>query len=616
MRSSQADILHGPVRPLGDGPWWEPFARRAREMPRHTALVTDAGKWTFAALDEGAGRLAALFAGRGIGPGNIVACLLGRSDRAVTVILALARLGTVYLPLDAHAPGHRIREIVRDAGPAAVLSDLDDPPDAGTGRWSRLGAPERTALVDPGCLLLAPGLSDQPCGTGPVPGYIIYTSGSTGLPKGVAVGGASLANLYGELQENYFGLPGRKRSAVAHGMALSFDASWDPFLWMLGGHELHLLGEDIRVDPERYVHEIRRRGLNVVEAVPSLVDAMVDEGLLAADTQPDLLLMGGEAIGGALWSRLREVPAMTSVNLYGPTEGTVFATACRLDEHPTPSIGRPIANTRIRLVDPEGNQVAPGEDGELWLGGANVALGYWRRPELTVSKFVTGPDGRRYRTGDLCRQLPDDRLEFRRRLDNQVKIRGLRVEPGEAEQVLLASPDVRQAVVVPSGEGGDRRLVAYVVTDANHAGAVDDLRGRLREQLPGYLVPAKITLVSQLPLTPYGKIDRSALAAGPEPVAVRAAATSAAAVATVPPRTLVERTIAEQWRQVLGSTVIDVHEDFFDAGGHSLRAAQLAVRLRELGLPCELEQVLEHPTIARLAAQFPSWGAGTSPEGS
>jgi amino acid adenylation domain-containing protein len=572
-------------------------------------LVVDDAAWSFGALDEAIDHLAALLAAQGIGRGDTVACVMDRSARAVMAVLALAKLGAVYQPLDARAPGRRLTEIVRDAEPVAVLSDLADPPDVGTGVWSRLAPPDRDAPADFGRCLLSRGPHGAAPRTGfdgadDVPVYIIYTSGSTGGPKGVVVGNRSLVNLYGELRENFFGLAGGRRSAaerVAHGIPWSFDASWNPLLWLVGGHELHLLSEETRADPQRYVHTIRNRGLSVVEAVPTVAGAMVDEGLLAADTRPGALLMGGEAIGAALWNRLREVPDMVSVNLYGPTECTVFATACRLDEHPTPTIGRPIANTTVRLVDQEGHPVEPGATGELWLGGMNVALGYWRRPELTASRFVARPDGldRWYRTGDLCRLLPDGRLDFRGRLDGQVKIRGQRVEPGEAEQLLLSYPEVRQAAVVVTGDDLDRKLVAYVVTDPGPAGISDLLRERLRERLPGYLLPSSITPLRRLPLTSNGKIDRSALSAESDHLVVHAEAE------VTPPRTPTEQIIADRWRQVLGTTAIDVHQDFFDAGGDSLRAAQLATRLRAAGVPCQLLHVLEHSTIARLSARLP-----------
>jgi amino acid adenylation domain-containing protein len=563
------------VRPHSGRTWWEPFTRWARETPGRTALVVDDEEWTFVALDAASDRLSARLVAEGIGRGDIVACAMGRSARAVLAILALAKLGAVYLPLDARAPGARLAEIVRDAGPAAVLCDLAEPPDAGTGPWSWLGEPG-----DPERCLLSrgPHAGGPPAKDGDDPAYLVYTSGSTGRPKGVVVGNRGLVNVYDELHANYFGLVNGRAPRVAHGISWAFDASWNPLLWLVGGHELHLLSDDVRADPDLYVDAIRHRGLTIAEVGPTMTTAMIEVGLLAADTQPAALLMGGEAIGAALWNRLRDVPGTVAVNLYGPTECTVFATAGRLDKHSAPTIGRPIANTAVRLVD-----------GELWLGGPGLAHGYWRRPELTAAQFVQGW----YRTGDLCRLLPGGYLEFQGRVDDQVKIRGQRAEPREAEQQLLSCPEVRQAAVVVDGEGADRRLVAYVVTDPGADPA--RLRDRLRQRLPDYLLPSRVTAVRRLPLTPNGKIDRSAPAAAWGRLAV------GHATPMTPPRTPAERAVADQWRLVLGSTVIDVHQDFSDAGGDSLRAAQLAARLRAAGLPCQLHDVLEHPTIARLS---------------
>jgi amino acid adenylation domain-containing protein len=596
----EPDDLRGPLRAYPEGTWWEPFTRWVAETPRRTALVVDEEEWTFGARHEAAGRLAAQLAAKNIGRGDVVACAMGRSARAVLTILALARLGAVYLPLDVRAPAARLAEIVDDAEPAAVLSDLAEPPDLGAGRWDWLGPAE-----DFGRCQFSPGqrAGGPPSRDGDDPVYIVYTSGSTGRPKGVVAGNRGLVNLYGELRENYFGLAtargdtvarGGTVARVAHGVSWAFDASWNPLLWLIGGHELHLLDDETRGDPELYVHAIRHRGLSIVEVGPTMTGAMVEHGLLAADARPAALLMGGEAISAALWNRLREVPETVSINLYGPTECTVFSTACRLDEHPVPNIGRPIANTTIRLVTPDGTEAEQGAVGELWLGGAGVAHGYWHRPELTASRFVEGW----YRTGDLCRLLPDGRLDFHGRLDDQVKIRGQRVEPREAEQLLLSYPEVRQAAVVVTGEPGGRRLAAYVVTEPGADGLPEVLRDRLREQLPAYLLPSSITPVHRLPLTSNGKIDRAA-----SPTEWSRLAVSAGGSVT-PPRTPAEQIVADHWRQVLGATVIDVHQDFADAGGDSLRAAQLAARLRAAGIPCQLHQVLEHPTIARLSAQI------------
>jgi acyl-coenzyme A synthetase/AMP-(fatty) acid ligase len=274
------------------------------------------------------------------------------------------------------------------------------------------------------------------------------------------------------------------------------------------------------------------------------------------------------------------------MNLYGPTECTVVTTACRLAGRETPAIGRPIGNVQVRVADASLRPLPTGEAGELLVGGAGLAVGYLNRPALTADRFVGRPPRRWYRTGDQVRWLPDGDLEWLGRLDQQVKIRGNRVEPGEAEHALLAVPGVRQAMVRAEGEAAGLRLVAYVVLD-DDAGQVD-LRQRLRTMLPDYLVPADIVPLNALPLGPNGKIDRA--------VSLRHVDES---------MTPAQELVATAFRYVLGASVIAAESDFFDLGGHSLAAAALAARLRASGVPCSLREVLRRRTVALLAELVP-----------
>ncbi|MET8046973.1 amino acid adenylation domain-containing protein [Streptosporangium sp. NPDC005286] len=595
---SRRDLI-GDTRPLPDITWADVFQRCARRTPDLTALVADGRSWTFQELDTWANRLAHLLRapgpgatgsgpasasgagpGFGVAPGTAVACAMTRSVLAVIVPLAVSKAGCVYVPVAVDAPATRLGAILEDARPGLLLTD----------------APELTISLPPGTRRVdlprdrwqADLCVHDPAPPAPSPAssaaYVIYTSGSTGRPKGVVVADHSLVNLYYELEARYFGRGDRHR--VAYGLPLVFDASWNPLLWMAGGHELHLVPDDVRKDPEGYVRFIRERRLTVVEAVPTLVEAMVKAGLLVPGTRPELLLMGGEAISGTLWSRLSRVDGMTAVNLYGPTECTVFATACRLDEHDSPVIGRPIANIRARLVGEDGESVPEGEPGELQISGACVATGYLNQAGLTAERFPEEGRERWYRTGDLCRLLPGGLLEFLGRLDDQVKIRGHRVEPGEVERFLLAQPGVRQAAVVPEGPEGALRLAAYVVlTDTDARGTMAET---LRAELPDYLVPATITVLDALPLNANGKVDRSVLR--------RVETTS-----SVPPRTPVEELIAAVWCEVLPVERADIRDNFFDAGGDSLLAAELAARLRAAGIHCTIRDVLRFPTIPQLA---------------
>ncbi|WP_086838356.1 amino acid adenylation domain-containing protein [Amycolatopsis kentuckyensis] len=556
--------------------WQELFELRARAFPGRTALVADDVAWSFGDLCRWSARLANALRAAGAVPGSVVACAMTRSVRAVLAPLAVAKAGAVYLPLDPGLPPARRALILAEVRPAVLLTDA-----------AELAAGADVALTPENWRReLAPRPEDADPVTRPgEPAYLVYTSGSTGRPKGVVVGHRSLVNLYCELAARLFPAGGEPQR-VAHGLPLAFDASWDPLLWLVGGHEVHLVPEDVRADPEHYVRFVRERRLDVVEAVPAQLSGLVDAGLLADGTRPRMLLMGGEAVSPSLWTRLRETPGLTAVNLYGPTECTVFTTFCRVADREEPAIGRPIANTSVQVVDPRDLRPVPvGEAGELLVGGASLALGYFGDAALTAERFGTPPQ-RWYRTGDRCRCEPDGTLRWLGRFDDQVKIRGHRVEPAEAEHALLALPGVRQALV--RGENGV--LVAYVVLGA---GPPEDLRERLRGTLPEYLLPVVVE-VDALPVGRTGKIDRTATRIAPRPA----------------PMTPAEAVVAAAFRSQLGVTSVAPGSDFFALGGHSLSAAALAARLRARGVPCSLRDVLRRRTVARLAELVPD-----NPEG-
>ncbi|WP_284742357.1 amino acid adenylation domain-containing protein [Amycolatopsis sp. RTGN1] len=580
MPDGRPSVVGGGRRFVPRVGWQELFALRARAWPGRTALVADEVSWSFADLHRWSGRLADVLREAGARPGSVVACAMTRSVRAVLAPLAVAKTGATYLPLDPALPPARRALILAEAHPAVLLTDVPEPASEADlvlspEHWTSQLARRREHAAAPG----GPGN----------PAYVIYTSGSTGRPKGVVVGHRSLVNLYCELAARLFPA-GPESQRVAHGLPLAFDASWDPLLWLLGGHEVHLVPEDVRADPERYVRFVRQRRLSVVEAVPAQMTALVDAGLLSGDIRPRTLLMGGEAVGPSLWSRLRATPDLSAVNLYGPTECTVFTTFCRLGERDTPAIGRPIANTSVQIVDAGLRPVPVGEPGELLVGGASLALGYLGDASLTAEWFGTAPQ-RWYRTGDRCRCGPDGTLYWLGRLDDQVKILGHRVEPAEAERALLALPGVRQALVRAEGTGDRLHLAAYVVLET---GTADGLRDRLRDTLPGYLVPAVVVEAGALPVGRTGKVDRTAVRIAPRPAALTPA----------------ESMVAAAFRTQLGIAVVAADSDFFALGGHSLSAAALAARLRARGVPCSLRDVLRRRTVADLAELVPD-----NPEG-
>jgi amino acid adenylation domain-containing protein len=596
----------GAVPPAPARGWWKIFEDRVAKDPERIALVAADATYTFAELDARATSMARWLRSQGVTPRDVVACAMHRSAQAVVVLLAVAKAGGVYLPVDVAAPRRRIRDLVNRARSRLLVTDEPDVQDVGS---------------VPGLLVTShntfEGQHGEPEPSAPVsdgdPAYMIYTSGSTGQPKAVVLGSRGLVNLYRELCENYFPdveqrLPDGETVRVAHGMPLTFDASWNPILWMLGGYELHMLPEEVRSDPELYVKTIRESRLNVVEAVPSMVEAMTGHGLLESETGPLMLLMGGEALGGALWTLLRETEGLTGVHLYGPTECTVFSTAAWLAESTEPNIGRPVRNTRIQVVDPEMRPVGTGEPGELLISGESLAHGYFDAPELTRERFVRleGVEGgeRWYRTGDVCRFLPGGELQFIGRLDKQVKIRGRRVEPGETEHVLLGHRGVRQAAVEAQGEGPDVLLVAYAVPleGAEDPVTSNSLRAYLSARLPSHQVPDRFVILDGMPLTANGKIDRKALAR--QPSCGELPLHESGDLQPVGTPGSLQDVVTAEWCAVLKVAAADPAANFFDAGGHSLLAAQLASRLRARGLQCTMQDVLRHPTIQALTCHL------------
>ncbi|MFD8755757.1 amino acid adenylation domain-containing protein, partial [Kitasatospora sp. NPDC059577] len=521
----------------------------------------------------------------GVGPESVVALALPRSVESVVSILAVLKAGGAYLPLDADHPADRTARTLADAAPALVLTD---------GRW-----PEPTALA--GLRTLDVSGADGP-DTDPAPrasagnaAYLIYTSGSTGRPKGVVVPHGSIAALLAAhrtlLVDPAETAHGRLRVALT--ASLSFDGSLEPLLWLFAGHELHLIDDELRRDPAALVRHVRAAGIGAMDLTPSYAEQLVAEGLLE-DGAPALLVLGGEAVGQALWTRLREAPGTAAHNLYGPTEATVYALGRPVDAAERPGLGGPIAGVRAHVLDEHLNPVPVGVPGELYLAGAGLARGYLGRPGLTAERFVASPfepGTRLYRTGDLARRTRDGGLEYLGRTDHQVKIRGFRIEPGEIEHVLTLHPAVSAAAVLPAEDG--LRLVAYVVAD----GPLDpaELRAFAAGHLPGYMLPAAVVPLAALPLTGSGKLDRTAL---PAPDFGQLTGGRAA-------RTPREELLCALFAETLGLEAVGIDDDFFDLGGHSLLAMKLLARVRAaLGVDPGMRALFEAPTVAGLARRL------------
>ncbi|HYR10185.1 MAG TPA: amino acid adenylation domain-containing protein [Longimicrobium sp.] len=439
--------------------------------------------------------------------------------------------------------------------------------------------------------------------------YVLFTSGSTGKPKGVAVEHRQIANYVAAARERLGVEAGATYATVSTfaadlGNTMVFGA-------LCGGGTLHVIGQETAADADALGRYVQRHGIDCLKIVPSHLGALL-QGAHPAHVLPRrLLVLGGEAAPWGLVERVAELaPECRVVNHYGPTETTVGVSTLpvgRRDGSPaaTVPIGRPLPNCALYVLDAALHPVVPGAAGELWVGGAGVARGYLGRPELTAERFVPNPfeGGRMYRTGDRVRLLPDGSVEFLGRADRQVKIRGFRVEPGEIEAALLSHPAVRAAVVTLAGE--EQRLAAYVVPGTGE-GAPEELKRFLASRLPDYMVPAYVVALDALPLTPNGKVDRAALPA-PE---------ASASGASVAPRTPAEHTLAAIWADVLQVDDVGIHDNFFDRGGDSILAIQVAARANAAGLRLNPNRIFDHQTIAELAAianPLPETAAGDGP---
>ncbi|WP_405750959.1 non-ribosomal peptide synthase/polyketide synthase [Streptomyces sp. NBC_01411] len=536
----------------------ELFAARVAAAPDAVALVCDDTELTYRQLDARANRFAHALIARGVGPEQVVAVSLPRSMESVVAVLGVLKAGAAYLPVDPAYPQSRIAFMLDDARPAVVI---DNPATVTEGDWPH---------TDPH---ITPDTRH--------PAYVIYTSGSTGRPKGVVVSHGGVSGLVAA-QADRLGLA--QGSRVLQFASPSFDASfWDLCGALLTGAALVLAPAEAPLE----ALTDRRCSVTHVTLPPSALAAL-DGAELTATT----LVVAGEACPPELVQRW--APGRRMINAYGPTETTVCATMSDPLSPGTgvPPIGRPVAGFRTYVLDERLRLVPPGVPGELYVSGAGLARGYLDRPGLTAGRFTACPFGpagaRMYRTGDLVRRRADGELEYVGRADQQVKVRGFRVELGEVEAALAEHPAVARTAVAAQ----DDRLVGYVVARPGLAARPPELAAYLRERLPDYLVPAVFMVLDALPLTPNGKLDRAAL---PMPEATQAGSGRV-------PRTPQEQILAELFAEVLGVERVSVDDDFFELGGHSLLATRLAARVRSvLGVELGLRALFQAPTVVGLA---------------
>ncbi|WP_241385592.1 non-ribosomal peptide synthetase [Rhodococcus sp. CH91] len=593
------------------------LARQVARTPDRAAVVAGETRLSFAALGERSARLARLLVAAGVGPETVVGLSLPRSEHMIVAIAAAISSGGVYVPMDPSYPQDRLAHMVSDSRPRVIVTVRS--------------VLERIAPVAgdiPVVVLDDPALQQQLAGLSPAPltdadrraalcphngVYVIYTSGSTGLPKGVAVTHANLLNLFDSHRADLY-LPtvaaaARDCVGVGHAWSFGFDASWQPTLWLLDGHTVHVFDEDTMRDPEQMVAYTLEHELDFLEVTPSFLDRMLAAGLYESGYRPASVGFGGEAVNPASWRRLRELTDGRAFNLYGPTECTVDSLIGAVSDADTPCLGRAVHGAGAHVLDALLRPVPIGVVGELYVSGEGVARGYLGRPDLTAVRFLpdpfTGDGARMYRTGDLVRRVlgRDGRpvLEFLGRGDDQVKIRGFRVELGEVEAALTAVRGVRDAVVSAlTDTRGVTRLVGYVIPD----GDVDatTVRTVTAERLPDYMVPSAVLVLDTFPVTANGKVDRKAL---PQP-------DFSSLVGTREPRTVTERLLAGVVAEVLGLERVAVDDDFFALGGDSIVSIQLVSKVRAAGLWISTRQVIELRTVEDLAAAIDAAGDGTA----
>lgn len=588
----------------------ELFEAQVARTPDAVAVEFQGEQLTYRELNARANQLARYLAKQGVGPEVLVGVCVERSPEMLISILAVLKAGGAYVPLDPTYPSERIAFMIEDARLSLLLTQdrlVKDIPACG----ARLIPVDRDAEIIARESEQNPVIEITPRNLA----YVIYTSGSTGNPKGVQLEHRSLVNFVEAAVAAYEIKPSDR---VLQFASLSFDLSAEEiYPALICGATVVLRTDEMISSPREFLNQCGAWRVTVLDLPTAywheLTDALDQEGVtLPASVR--LVIIGGEK---ALLERVRvwqkfAGESVRLVNSYGPTETTVVATMCDLKQHhgnglrQNVSIGRPILNTTVFVLDELRRPVPIGVPGELYIGGAGVARGYLNRPELTAEKFILDPfskdaTARLYRTGDVVRYSADGNIEFVGRVDNQIKIRGFRVELGEIEQALRNHPGVTDSVVVLfEDDAGDKRLVAYVVPAGESQLTLTELRNFLKAKLPSYMLPAALETIAALPLLPNGKIDRRAL---PEPRQVRPETFES----FVAPRTLMEALLASAWCEALKLERVGVHDNFFELGGHSLLAARVVSNLRHtMQIDLGMVDVLRSPTIAELAALLES----------
>ncbi|HEX9133237.1 MAG TPA: amino acid adenylation domain-containing protein [Ktedonobacteraceae bacterium] len=578
------------------------FESQVERTPEAVAVVFENEQLNYRELNRRANQLAHYLCDLGVGPDVLVGICVERSLDMVVGLLGILKAGGAYVPLDPAFPSERLAFMLEDAQAPVLVTQhhlLTTLPAHGA----------KVICLDADAAVLAQQSEADPSfgATSDHLAYVIYTSGSTGRPKGVQIVHRAVVNFLLSMREQ----PGLMAEDTLLAITtLSFDiAALELFLPLIVGARVIVASRDTAADGAALAETLTRSRVTVMQATPITWRLLLASGWQG---KPDLkILCGGEALPLELAEQL--LPRAASLwNLYGPTETTIWSTICKIEPgEEVMTIGRPIANTQIYLLDPQFQPVPVGVPGELYIGGGGLARGYLHRPELTAERFLPHPfsdepGARLYKTGDLSRYRPDGTIEHLGRLDFQVKLRGFRIELGEIETVLAQHPAVRQAVVVAREDvPGDKRLVAYVVLCEQQMAKAGDLQRHAINQLPHYMVPSAVVLLEAFPLTPNGKVDRRALPVPDHSHPERAGS-------FVAPRTPLEEMVAASWSQVLDIGQVGIHDNFFELGGHSLLAMQVIAHLRiTLQVELSLRSFFEAPTVAQLAERIGQMQADT-----
>jgi amino acid adenylation domain-containing protein len=579
----------------------ELIEQQVERSPEALAVMYEGQRLSYRELNQRANQLGWYLREQGVGPEVLVGICVERSMEMVVGLLGILKAGGAYLPLDPDYPVERLRYMVEDSRPALLLAQerLQE-------RLADMGAVQVLYLDRDWAAIGERPVTNLP-GIGSLENlaYMIYTSGSTGRPKGVMVTHQSLVNFLHSMNSTP---TVRQDDVLAAVTTLSFDiAGLELYLPLIAGGRILLISRETARDGHELHEKLIQHSVTMMQATPSTWSMLVLDGW---QPRSDFkILCGGEALNRELASQLvsHNVPVW---NLYGPTETTIWSCMKRLQLADTVTIGKPIANTQVYVLDYD-QQLAPaGVAGELYIGGTGVARGYFHRPELTAERFIPDPFGKKagsrlYRTGDLVRFMPTGEIEFLGRVDQQVKIRGFRIELGEIEAELQAHEAIRQAVVIARpGITGEKQLVAYLVmkerpseeSGKDNKLTTSALREYLLTRLPEYMIPSLYVFLEQMPLTPNGKIDRKQL---PEPDPNLRSEERA----YVAPQTKMEETIAGIWTELLGIERISVNDGFFELGGDSLLISRLVAKIHtvfDVNLP--IRTIFLTPTILNIAA--------------